>query len=48
DGRIDYGEFAAMMRKGDGVGRSRTMRNSLNFTIVDAFDVKDSASSDTN
>ncbi|OMP05444.1 hypothetical protein CCACVL1_01901, partial [Corchorus capsularis] len=47
-GRIDYGEFAVMMRKGDGVGRSRTMRNSLNFTIADAFEVKDSASSDTN
>ncbi|OMO59553.1 hypothetical protein CCACVL1_24761 [Corchorus capsularis] len=48
DGRIDYGEFAAMMRKGDGVGRSRTMRNSLNFTIADAFEVKDSSLSDTN
>ncbi|KAH0682865.1 hypothetical protein KY289_020617 [Solanum tuberosum] len=32
DGQIDYGEFAAMMRKGNsgGVGR-RTMRNTLNL-----------------
>ncbi|XP_075639029.1 calcium-dependent protein kinase 11-like [Castanea sativa] len=43
DGRIDYGEFAAMMRKGDGgVGRSRTMRNNLNFNLADAFGVNDS------
>jgi hypothetical protein len=43
DGRIDYGEFAAMMRKGDGgVGRSRTMRSNLNFNLADAFGVKDS------
>ncbi|KAK4264612.1 hypothetical protein QN277_025765 [Acacia crassicarpa] len=35
DGQIDYGEFAAMMRKGNGgVGR-RTMRKTLNFR--DAF-----------
>jgi len=40
DGRIDYGEFAAMMRKGDGgVGRTRTMRNNLNFNLADAFGV---------
>ncbi|KAL6911746.1 hypothetical protein ACP4OV_000551 [Aristida adscensionis] len=33
DGRIDYGEFVAMMTKGNmGVGR-RTMRNSLNISI---------------
>ncbi|KAK4803853.1 hypothetical protein SAY86_003670 [Trapa natans] len=32
DGRIDYGEFVAMMQKGNmGVGR-RTMRNSLNIS----------------
>lgn len=38
DGRIDYGEFAAMMRKGDpGIGRNRTMRSNLNFNIADAF-----------
>ncbi|KAJ4870647.1 Calcium-dependent protein kinase 12 [Raphanus sativus] len=33
DGQIDYGEFVAMMRKGNGnggIGR-RTMRNTLNF-----------------
>lgn len=31
DGQIDYGEFAAMMRKGNGgVGR-RTMRGNLNL-----------------
>ncbi|KAJ6360687.1 hypothetical protein OIU77_004660 [Salix suchowensis] len=40
DGRIDYGEFATMMRKGDGgVGRTRTMRNNLNFNLADAFGV---------
>ncbi|CAA0404388.1 unnamed protein product [Arabidopsis thaliana] len=34
DGQIDYGEFVAMMRKGNGTGGGigrRTMRNSLNF-----------------
>ncbi|XP_023537144.1 calcium-dependent protein kinase 11-like [Cucurbita pepo subsp. pepo] len=42
DGRIDYEEFAAMMRKGDGgVGRSRTMRNNLNLNLADAFGIKD-------
>ncbi|CAK8539067.1 unnamed protein product [Lathyrus sativus] len=36
DGRIDYGEFSAMMQKGNvGVGR-RTMRNSLNLSMRDA------------
>ncbi|CAI9299207.1 calcium-dependent protein kinase 26 [Lactuca sativa] len=36
DGRIDYGEFVAMMTKGNaGVGR-RTMRNSLNMSMRDA------------
>ncbi|PKA50079.1 Calcium-dependent protein kinase 5 [Apostasia shenzhenica] len=36
DGRIDYGEFVAMMRRGQmGLGR-RTMRNSLNVTMKDA------------
>ncbi|XVF37212.1 hypothetical protein REPUB_Repub19eG0127300 [Reevesia pubescens] len=48
DGRVDYGEFAAMMRKGDGIGRSRTMRSNLNFTIADAFGVKDPKCDDTN
>ena len=34
DGQIDYGEFAAMMRKGNGgVGR-RTMRSNLNLGDV--------------
>ncbi|KAK1262498.1 Calcium-dependent protein kinase 4 [Acorus gramineus] len=33
DGRIDYGEFVAMMQKGNmGLGR-RTMRNSLNISM---------------
>ncbi|XP_068662083.1 calcium-dependent protein kinase 24-like [Aristolochia californica] len=37
DGQIDYSEFAAMMRKGNGgVGR-RTMTNSLNFNLGDAL-----------
>ncbi|KAF5455899.1 hypothetical protein F2P56_025428 [Juglans regia] len=44
DGRIDYGEFAAMMRKGDGgVGRSRTMRSNLTFNLADAFGVKETS-----
>lgn len=31
DGQIDYGEFAAMMRKGNGgIGR-RTMRTTVNL-----------------
>ncbi|KAF5725611.1 calcium-dependent protein kinase 11 [Tripterygium wilfordii] len=42
DGRIDYAEFTAMMRKVDGgVGRSRTMRN--NFNLADAFGIRDSS-----
>ncbi|CAN1305037.1 Calcium-dependent protein kinase 4 [Linum perenne] len=36
DGRIDYGEFVAMMQKGNaGIGR-RTMRNSVNLSMRDA------------
>ncbi|URD97826.1 calcium-dependent protein kinase [Musa troglodytarum] len=36
DGRIDYSEFVAMMRKGTmGIGR-RTLRNSLNVSMRDA------------
>ncbi|KAL3514928.1 hypothetical protein ACH5RR_021830 [Cinchona calisaya] len=36
DGSIDYGEFVAMMQKGNaGIGR-RTMRNSLNISMRDA------------
>ncbi|XP_015896809.1 calcium-dependent protein kinase 11 [Ziziphus jujuba] len=42
DGRIDYGEFAAMMRKGDeGIGRNRTMRGNLNFNLAEAFGVNE-------
>ncbi|OIW06564.1 hypothetical protein TanjilG_03958 [Lupinus angustifolius] len=45
DGRIDYGEFAAMMKKGDpDMSRSRTMKGNLNFNIADAFAVKEDSS----
>ncbi|XP_052202355.1 calcium-dependent protein kinase 24-like isoform X2 [Diospyros lotus] len=37
DGRIDYGEFATMMRKGNQGISSRTMRGNLNFNLADAF-----------
>ncbi|KAK2987928.1 hypothetical protein RJ640_003406 [Escallonia rubra] len=37
DGRIDYAEFAAMMRKGHGGIGSRTMRGNLNFDLADAL-----------
>ncbi|KAK8623991.1 hypothetical protein V6N13_065350 [Hibiscus sabdariffa] len=37
DGRIDYGEFTAMMRKGEGMGRSISTRSNLNKNIADAF-----------
>lgn len=41
DGQIDYNEFAAMMRKGNGgVGR-RTMRNSLNIRLGEALKLGD-------
>ncbi|RRT67724.1 hypothetical protein B296_00021801 [Ensete ventricosum] len=41
DGQIDYGEFAAMMRKGNGgIGR-RTMRNSFIFNTADALKVEE-------
>ncbi|XP_059654132.1 calcium-dependent protein kinase 5 isoform X2 [Cornus florida] len=37
DGRIDYGEFVAMMQKGNaGIGR-RTMQGSLNLSMKDAL-----------
>ncbi|KAJ4964201.1 hypothetical protein NE237_024140 [Protea cynaroides] len=43
DGQIDFGEFAAMMRKGNGGGvGKRTMRGNLNFNLGDAFGVTDS------
>ncbi|KAL6515653.1 Calcium-dependent protein kinase 4 [Orobanche hederae] len=46
DGRIDYGEFATMMRKGNpGVG-SRTMRGNLMFNLADALQGKTTTSSD--
>ncbi|KAI4346390.1 hypothetical protein L6164_007288 [Bauhinia variegata] len=38
DGKIDYGEFVAMMKKCEGdVGRSRAMKGNLNLNIADAF-----------
>ncbi|XP_028782877.1 calcium-dependent protein kinase 4-like [Neltuma alba] len=44
DGRIDYGEFVAMMKQGDGgFGSGRTTRGNLNFNIADAFQVNDSS-----
>ncbi|XP_028805795.1 calcium-dependent protein kinase 11-like [Neltuma alba] len=45
DGRIDFAEFSAMMKQSDGggVGRSRTMKGSLNFNMADAFGVQDSS-----
>ncbi|KAL8172567.1 hypothetical protein V2J09_024371 [Rumex salicifolius] len=44
DGRIDYSEFAAMMRKGDsGIG-GRTMRGNIKFSLAEAFGVGDSGS----
>ncbi|KAK6938525.1 Protein kinase domain [Dillenia turbinata] len=39
DGRIDYSEFAAMMRRGDGGAGSKTMRGGLNFNLGDALEV---------
>ncbi|MQM07906.1 hypothetical protein Taro_040751 [Colocasia esculenta] len=37
DGQIDYGEFAAMMRKGNGgIGR-KTMRNTIRFNLGDVL-----------
>ncbi|XP_010521536.1 PREDICTED: calcium-dependent protein kinase 12 [Tarenaya hassleriana] len=46
DGQIDYGEFVAMMRKGNGgggIGR-RTMRNTLNLGTAFSLTVGDSSS----
>lgn len=40
DGRIDYGEFATMMRKGNVGVSSRTMRGNLNFNLADALQGK--------
>lgn len=42
DGRIDYGEFTAMMKQGEeGVGRARTMRSSLNMALAEALNVSE-------
>ncbi|KAM3306095.1 calcium-dependent protein kinase 11 [Capsicum chacoense] len=37
DGRIDYGEFATMMKKGNTGPGARTMRGNLTFSIADAL-----------
>lgn len=39
DGQIDYNEFAAMMRKGNGEIGRRTMRNSLRINLGDALKI---------
>ena len=44
DGRIDFQEFAAMMKKGDGGEGGRTVRGNLNFNFAEALGVKDSSS----
>ncbi|XP_074572752.1 calcium-dependent protein kinase 24-like [Curcuma longa] len=41
DGQIDYSEFAAMMRKGNGEIGRRTMRNSLRLNLGDAFKISE-------
>uniref|UniRef100_A0A5B6YKX9 non-specific serine/threonine protein kinase n=1 Tax=Davidia involucrata TaxID=16924 RepID=A0A5B6YKX9_DAVIN len=43
DGRIDYAEFATMMKKGDGGIGNRTMRGNLNFNLADALAGKDNS-----
>ncbi|KVH98777.1 Calcium-binding EF-hand [Cynara cardunculus var. scolymus] len=48
DGRIDYGEFAAMMRKADGEHESRTMRRGLKFDVASAFGVDNSSNETQN
>ncbi|KZV42812.1 calcium-dependent protein kinase 11-like [Dorcoceras hygrometricum] len=40
DGRIDYGEFATMMRKGNAGRGGRTMRGNLNFNLAEALQGK--------
>lgn len=42
DGRIDYGEFATMMKKGNTGLAARTMRGNLNFNLADALGASDS------
>nr|GEU68268.1 calcium-dependent protein kinase 11-like [Tanacetum cinerariifolium] len=39
DGRIDYAEFAAMIRKGDEEVKSRTMKWSLNFDLAEVIGI---------
>ncbi|XP_071731370.1 calcium-dependent protein kinase 11-like isoform X2 [Rutidosis leptorrhynchoides] len=39
DGRIDYAEFTAMMRKADNGIKSRTTKGALNFDLAEAFGV---------
>lgn len=46
DGRIDYNEFATMMRKGDGGVGSRSMRGNLNFNLAEALGATDSTGLD--
>lgn len=46
DGRIDYNEFATMMRKGDGGVGNRTMRGNLNFNLAEALGATDSTGVD--
>ncbi|KAK1433362.1 hypothetical protein QVD17_10272 [Tagetes erecta] len=46
DGRIDYAEFTAMMRKGDEEVRSRAMKGSLNFELAEALVVDDDKESE--
>ena len=41
DGRIDYGEFATMMRKGNAGLGSRTMRGNINISLADALGAKE-------
>ncbi|XP_050366384.1 calcium-dependent protein kinase 11-like [Argentina anserina] len=47
DGRIDYGEFVAMMKKGGDhgstIGRNRTASRNLTFNLADAFGIKDTS-----
>lgn len=42
DGRIDYGEFATMMKKGNAGLAARTMRGNLTFNLADALGPSDS------
>lgn len=49
DGRIDYGEFATMMRKGNAGFGGRTMiRGNLNISLAEAFGVNGEEDSENN